>query len=114
MDFLKIEDQKYVFIGEHSTLKGSIAFSGDTRLAAHIIGDVIMNDESPLIIEPNGKVEGSIVCHHLEIYGHVEGEVTVKGDLIVHSYGELHGKVHAKNFIIKPGAIINIDGKSLE
>lgn len=112
-DFLHIEDQEYVFIGEGSHLEGDMSFYGDTRIAASIEGNIKMDKNFPLIIEPSGKVKGTIKCSTLEIYGEVEGDVYVEGTLIVHPYAKLKGQINAQNFIIKPGAVINMEGKSL-
>lgn len=111
-DFLHIEDQEYVFLGEGSQITGNVLLSGDTRLAAHIEGDVVMKGDSPLIVEPKGKIVGTVKCTSLEVFGEVSGQVDVSGNLIVHPYAKLSGNINAQNFIIKPGAIINISGHS--
>jgi len=109
-DILRIQEQKYVFIGKESQLEGNFQFHGTTKLAGHLSGEVIIKDESHLTIEPSGKVKGKVFCHNIDIYGEMEGELKATGKVSVHPFAKLSGLVHATAFSFDANANINILG----
>ncbi len=104
--------QDYTFIGPGTHIQGSLTFKGDTKVAGHIKGEVRVQGEIPLSIEPTGSVEGTIYCHNLSIYGEIKGDIHSQGTVSLFPSSRLDGQLEAANLVIHPGAVVNIEGKT--
>lgn len=111
---MDLRDQNFTFVGIGSVIKGDIALKGPSHICSVIEGDIQIDENFQLTIEPQGKVEGRIRCGDLNIYGEVSGDITAKGKVKVFATGVVKGQIVAKNINIAPGATVNMQGHTLE
>ena len=111
---MKLDDQNFFFLGKESILKGDIELYGPAHICGNLNGNIKIKDKFKLTIEPTAKVEGTINGHDIDIYGEVHGDVLCEGTLRIFPSSTIHGKINARSLVIKPGAVINITGHTLE
>lgn len=109
-EIINIQDQDYVFIGEQSVLEGDLNFYGPTKLAGKLKGNIHILDKSSLTVEPGGFIQGTLNCHNVEIFGHVDGDIISTGKITVHSFAKMKGTAKAKSFSFNANAQIDING----
>jgi cytoskeletal protein CcmA (bactofilin family) len=107
---LNLRNQDFSFLGKGSVIKGDFTLNGPTKIAAQIEGDLQMHGKSSLTIERSGIFLGNIKCHDLEIFGVFEGSVSSSGKVVIYPPAKITGEIKAKDFIVHPGAILNIKG----
>lgn len=108
----ELQNMNFSFMGKGSVLSGKFSLQGPTHLASHLEGELLMDDSSHLVIEPEGSFEGKLRCRDIEIFGRFEGTLTSDGTVIIHSCANVLGELEAKNLIVKPGATVNIEGRT--
>ena len=111
---LEIQEQNFSLVGKNSQFQGSFQFNGPTRLSGRLNGELVMNGEFDLVIETEGFFEGTIRCHEVEIYGHFKGTLNSPQKVTIYPSAKVSGDIQTKNLIIHPGALVNIDGKTLQ
>jgi cytoskeletal protein CcmA (bactofilin family) len=78
------------------------------RVDANISG-TITSDSGSLLIMERGRVKATIQAGIIEISGIVEGTVTAKNSVKIHSTGRVYGDIFTPALIIEHGAVF--DGK---
>ncbi|OUR97034.1 hypothetical protein A9Q84_11925 [Halobacteriovorax marinus] len=111
-NIISIEEQDFTLIGKNCRLEGVFKFTGATHLAGYLEGEVHLKDNSPLTIESTAKINGKVFCENIKVFGKIEGEIFATGLVEIFPTGNIKGLINSKNFIVHPGAIINIDGHS--
>ena len=106
-----MESLNFNRFSENSQLNGKITLSGDCYLAGTVKGELHIDQQGLLLIEPTGVVEGIISGHDIQILGQITGEIYATGKVIVKSSGKIFGKIQARSITISPGAVIesNLD-----
>lgn len=103
----------YSNIGPGCELEGQFNFSGDCIISGKLKGDVFVEGAGKLTIEREGVVEGSLYANDVEVFGEVNGNIKTTGTLTARSGSRIAGSINAKNLCIYPGALINIQGKTV-
>ena len=111
---LELQEQNLSLVGKNSHFHGTFQLSGPTRLSGQLNGELTMNGEYDLVIEANGFFEGNIHCHEVEIYGNFKGTLTSPQKVTIYPSAKVNGDIQTKNLIIHPGALVNINGKTLQ
>lgn len=96
------------FLGEGTEIAGEIKFSEIMRVDASVSGSVTSDNGSLLVME-RGIVKASVTAGTVEISGTVEGTVTAKTSVKIHSTGRVYGDIFTPALIIEHGAVF--DGK---
>jgi cytoskeletal protein CcmA (bactofilin family) len=109
-EFQNIKNLEFSLIGKECHLKGNFSFNGHTRIAGHLEGEIILENDAILSIEPEGSITGNIHCKDLEIYGRFDGEISSLGKVTIYPPAEVNGVLKSKNLAVYPGAILNLDG----
>tara|TARA_R110000868_G_scaffold204946_3_gene453170 strand:+ start:36503 stop:36853 length:351 start_codon:yes stop_codon:yes gene_type:complete len=109
----EMQDKSFSFIGKGCVISGKFSLKGTTHLASHLEGELIMEDDSRLTIEPEGSFEGRLQSHDVEIFGKFDGNLISTGTVIIHSCASVSGDLEASHLIVKPGATVNIEGRTL-
>lgn len=109
----EMKDMAFSFMGKGCILSGKFSLKGSTHLASHLEGELVMEDGANLTIEPEGSFEGVLRCRKVEIFGKFEGNLSSDGTVIIHSSASVHGDIQASHLVIKPGATVNIEGRTL-
>jgi cytoskeletal protein CcmA (bactofilin family) len=96
------------FLGDGTDINGEVKFSEILRVDGRISGKIISENGS-LLIGEGGYIRASIEAGTVSISGVVEGTITARIKVEIHSKGKVYGDVFTPNLIIEHGAIF--DGK---
>lgn len=111
LDFKKLN---FSVVGKNCDIQGDLRFTGDTLLTCTIKGTITVLDHSKLTLERDSHVEGDIYCHDIEVFGNFQGSIRASGKLTVRSSAVLSGNIEAQGISIYPGAILNVEGNTLD
>ena len=95
-------------IGQNTTVKGDLIFSGMMHLLGKVEGSITSaSDNDTLIVSESGQVNGSLKTGNLNINGTVEGDITVSGKMEVASKARINGNIFYVNIEMETGSQIN-------
>lgn len=90
-------------IGNRTTITGDIQSSGDFRIDGILNGNITLNGR--LVIGPNGKIEGNVICQNADISGEIKGKVQVAEMLALKATAKILGDIVTGKISIEPGAV---------
>ena len=96
------------FLGEGTEITGEIKFSEIMRVDAAINGTIASETGSLLVME-RGRIKATVQAGVVEVSGIIEGTVTAKNSVKIHSTGRVYGDIYTPSLIIENGAVF--DGK---
>jgi cytoskeletal protein CcmA (bactofilin family) len=96
------------FLGEGTEITGEVRFSEIMRVDSNISGTIVSDSGSLLIME-KGCVKATVQVGVVEVSGIVEGTITAKNSVKIHSTGRVYGDIYTPALIIEHGAVF--DGK---
>ncbi len=99
------EAESTCVIAAGTIIEGNFACSESVRVDGAIIGEV--RCEKMLVVGESGKVEGNIFAHDAAIKGGIDGTLTIKGSLILHSTARITGNIKALQLEVEEGAVFN-------
>tara|TARA_R110002072_G_scaffold64203_2_gene159388 strand:- start:234164 stop:234508 length:345 start_codon:yes stop_codon:yes gene_type:complete len=112
-EIIHLKDQDYSFFGRSTNLKGEFTLQGITHIAGTIDGQIQMNGKDKITIEPSAIITGGLKCHDVEIFGVFKGDLLASGKITVYPSATMEGNIQAENISIHPGAVVNMEGKTL-
>jgi cytoskeletal protein CcmA (bactofilin family) len=86
-----------------SLLKGDIDSESDFRIDGSVNGKIKCRGK--VIIGEKGRVVGNIICSEADIFGELQGNLTVSDTLSLKSTANVKGDVKTKVLIIEPSAV---------
>lgn len=86
-----------------TVIKGDITATGDFRLDGTLEGNIQLNGK--LVVGDSGIVNGNILCMNANIIGTVNGNLSVKELLSLHSTARVKGDILINKLSIEPGAV---------
>ncbi len=86
-----------------TVIKGDVTASGDFRLDGTLEGNIQLNGK--LVIGDSGVINGNVLCMNANIIGTVNGNLSVKELLSLHSSARVKGDILINKLSIEPGAI---------
>ncbi|WP_416899620.1 MAG: bactofilin family protein [Minwuia sp.] len=105
-------DAKTLVIGREINLKGEIADC--ERLMVHGSADATLADCKQLTITQSGTLTGTAEVEQAEVEGRFDGEMTVRGRLVIRASGRVHGRISYAEIEIEPGGRIDGEITSIE
>ena len=96
------------FLGEGTEITGEVRFSEIMRVDSNISGTIVSDSGSLLIME-KGCIKATVQVGAVEVSGIVEGTITAKNSVKIHSTGRVYGDIYTPALIIEHGAVF--DGK---
>lgn len=90
-------------IGSGTTINGDIQSSGDVRIDGTLTGNITLNGR--LVIGPNGKIEGNVICQNADISGEIKGKVQIAEMLSLKATAKILGDIATGKISIEPGAV---------
>ncbi len=90
-------------IGLGTQINGDINSAGDVRIDGTLTGNIKLNGR--LVIGPNGKIEGKVVCQNAEISGEIKGTLEVIDMLTLKHTARILGDMVTGKLSIEPGAV---------
>ncbi|MBO4589033.1 MAG: polymer-forming cytoskeletal protein [Bacteroidales bacterium] len=98
----EMENSTVNTISAGTVIKGDITAQGDFRLDGRLEGNIQLNGK--LVVGENGQIKGNIVCQNANVIGHVDGNISVKEVLTLHSTAVVKGDILINKLAIEPGA----------
>ena len=86
-------------------IKGDITATGDFRLDGTLEGSIQLNGK--LVVGDTGVVNGNILCMNANIIGTVNGNLSVKELLSLHTSARVRGDILINKLSIEPGAVFS-------
>jgi cytoskeletal protein CcmA (bactofilin family) len=96
------------FLGEGVEITGEVRFSEIMRVDSNISGTIVSDSGSLLIME-KGCIKATVQVGAVEVSGIVEGTITARNSVKIHSTGRVYGDIYTPALIIEHGAVF--DGK---
>ncbi|MGB3546874.1 MAG: polymer-forming cytoskeletal protein [Saprospiraceae bacterium] len=93
-------------INSDTTIEGTINAKTDIRVDGTIKGN--LNCEAKLIIGPQGRIEGEVVCENAVIEGSFKGNLRVKDMLNLRETANVEGDVQTMKIAMQPGCVFNV------
>lgn len=85
-----------------TVITGDISANGDFRLDGTLKGDITLTGK--LVVGEKGSVAGNVTCQNANIFGSVEGNVTVKDFLTLYASSSIKGDIVTGKLAIESGA----------
>ena len=96
-----VTEEMNVFWGKDSLLKGKVNSEGIFRLDGKVEGEIYHS--GTLIIGETAVIKGKVEATTLILNGSLEGDVTAKERMEIHTRGKLFGTVFTPIFVIQDG-----------
>ena len=90
-------------IGIGTQITGDINSAGDVRIDGTLTGDIKLSGR--LVVGPNGKIEGNVICQNADISGEIKGTVQVAEMLALKTTAKISGDIITNKLSIEPGAV---------
>jgi cytoskeletal protein CcmA (bactofilin family) len=88
-----------------SKVVGTITADSDFRIDGHVEGDLTCKGK--VVVGQKGYIKGTIDCMNAEIYGTVDGKMTVSETLTLRQTAVVTGEINIGTLIIEPNAAFN-------
>lgn len=93
-------------LGSAVTVKGSIHATEPVAISGTIVGDVVaMNDR--VVIEKDGRVEGTVTARDIVIHGACSGRLVATGLVRLHPGCQVKADIASPKLAIEDGAAFN-------
>ena len=102
---MEVENNSINIITAGTLIKGDITASGDFRLDGTLEGNIQLNGK--LVVGDSGVVNGNILCVNANIIGTVNGNLSVKELLSLHTTARVRGDILINKLSIEPGAVFS-------
>ena len=102
---MEMETSAINIITDGTLVKGDITATGDFRLDGTLQGNIQLNGK--LVIGDSGVVNGNVLCQNANIIGTVNGNLSVKELLSLHSTARVRGDILINKLSIEPGAVFS-------
>ncbi|MBP5677509.1 MAG: polymer-forming cytoskeletal protein [Bacteroidales bacterium] len=102
---IEMENTPINIITDGTVIKGDIIAIGDFRLDGKLEGNIQLNGK--LVVGDSGIVNGNVLCQNANIIGTVNGNLSVKELLSLHSTARVRGDILINKLSIEPGAVFS-------
>jgi len=95
-------------VGDSTTINGDLEFSGGLLVEGRVKGDISSSgDDSILILEETGHIEGEVRVQNIIVNGTVKGDIHVSDQAELSANAVIHGTVYYDKLEMLNGARIN-------
>ena len=108
---IEISKRPVFIIGNGVKIKGEILDADEVQIDGQ--ADVTVNTTN-LLVGGTGDLKGNITSDNLDVWGKLEGEITVNGTLTIQEQGLVSGNIDYQELQIKLGGKIRGEVKSLD
>lgn len=98
-------NQSINIISEGTKIKGDIIANGDIRIDGELIGNI--SAKGRLVVGPNGKISGEIVCNNVEVSGSIKGKVKAGELMNMKSTSRIEGDIVVGKLSVEPGSVFS-------
>lgn len=110
---IDLSQHTFSLLGKGDFFKGELILQNDSFISSRFEGNLRMEGDCLLVIEPSASINGKVHAHMIELYGSVEGEIEATEMIILYPSSKVKGRIKTKNIQIHPGAIIDGDCHTL-
>ncbi len=100
------DSNRVLLINEDTILKGEITNGGRIEICGYVEGTIVGDN---LIVRPGGRCYGTIDVQSAEIYGTLQGEISVRQLMSVRSTGSVSGNVQYGRLAMEFGGDLTAD-----
>lgn len=86
-------------------IKGNLISQSDIRIDGTFEGDLIVSGK--LVLGENAVIKGNIICTSADVWGKIEGELTIGDAVNFKSSSKFYGNLKTVRICIEMGAIFN-------
>lgn len=104
--------ENHLIVGANVKLKGAEILDCDTLVVEGWVEAKM--DSRVLRIAEHGHFNGAVGVDVAEIHGRFDGEITARGQLIIHATGRVSGKIRYGRIFIEEGGEISGDIRGME
>lgn len=104
--------ENHLIVGANVKLKGAEILDCDTLVVEGWVEAKM--DSRVLRIAEHGHFNGAVGVDVAEIHGRFDGDITARGQLIIHSTGRVSGKIRYGRIFIEEGGEISGDIRGME
>ena len=96
-------------IGQRTTLRGDISFSGGLHIDGTVFGAVVAEAgaEAILVVSEKGIIEGEVRSPHVVINGTVRGDIVAAERIELATQARVNGNIYYKILEMQAGAQVN-------
>lgn len=102
---MEMENSAINIITDGTLIKGDITATGDFRLDGTLEGNIQLNGK--LVVGDSGVVNGNVLCQNANIIGTINGNLSVKELLSLHTTARVKGDILTNKLSIEPGALFS-------
>lgn len=92
-------------IGTGTLINGDVNSNGDVRIDGILNGN--LSTKGKLVIGETGKITGDVSCKNADIFGYVEGIISVADLLSLKTTSTVTGEMNIGRIAIEPGCKFN-------
>ena len=104
------DSNRVLLINEDTILKGEITNGGRIEICGYVEGTIVGDN---LIVRPGGRCYGTIDVQSAEIYGTLQGEISVRQLMSVRSTGSVSGNVQYGRLAMEFGGDLTADLRNI-
>ncbi|MBK8349651.1 MAG: polymer-forming cytoskeletal protein [Saprospiraceae bacterium] len=93
-------------IVEGTSINGNIIATNDIRIDGALVGK--LDCKGRVIIGPQGKIEGDIICINAIIEGTFTGNLSVRELLSIKETAVINGDIVTEKLMVQTGAVFNV------
>ena len=98
-------NQAINIISEGTKIKGDVISNGDIRIDGELVGNISVKGR--LVVGPNGKINGDINGHNVEVSGYIKGKATASELLNMKSTSRIEGEIVVGKLSVEPGSVFS-------
>ena len=92
-------------ISEGTNVQGDFSSMTDIRVDGTVNGKMFSSGR--IVVGEKAKIEGSLFCSDLDLWGVVKGDIYVKSLLSLKSSAAVEGNLHVRRLQVEVGAALN-------
>ena len=95
----------HTILGPESSFEGKLVFDGTVRIDGRFKGEV--QTENVLVVGQGARVDATIVVGSIVINGEINGDITAKHSVEIHSPGKVRGNITTPQLMIAKGVLFD-------
>lgn len=86
------------FIGEDTTIEGTIITKSSLRIDGTVVGGVIA--EGTVVLSESGHIQGNVMAENIIVSGIVDGNMEIKDKVNIEPTGEVYGDITTSRILV--------------
>ena len=95
----------HTILGPESSFEGKLVFDGTVRIDGRFKGEI--QTENVLVVGQGARVDATITVGSIVINGEINGDITAKHSVEIHSPGKVRGNITTPQLMIAKGVLFD-------